>query len=276
MKTPELQAPAGACDCHIHVYDMARYPLDGSGPSGPPQTVWNDYLEVREALGLSRAVIVQATGYGYDNRSALDALAQSQGTARMIATLPLDTPDARLRELHELGVRGLRFMMVPGGGGIATWDMLVPMAHRIAELGWVVNLQLDGRDLPQYESMLQGLPCRLSIDHNGKFLTPVPASHPSFQCLLRLLDNGRTWVKLSAPYETSLIGPPGYDDVSVLAHTLAGTHPERCLWASNFPHPGRARPPEHADMLDMLLQWVPDAAQRRRILVENPAELYGF
>lgn len=275
MKAPRLQAPAGACDCHIHVYDLARYPL-GGGPSGPPQAVWNDYLEVRKALGLSRAVIVQATGYGYDNRSALDALAQSLGTARMIATLPLDTPDARLRELHEAGVRGLRFMMVPNGGGIATWDMLAPMARRIADLGWVINLQLDGRDLPQYESLLQDLPSRLSIDHNGKFLTPVPTSHPGFQCLLRLLDKGRTWVKLSAPYETSRIGPPDYDDVGTLARTLAGTHPERCLWASNYPHPGRAQPPEHADMLDMLLQWAPGAALQQRILVDNPAELYGF
>lgn len=271
MKTPELKAPEGACDCHIHVYDQTRYPL-----SGPPHAIWNDYLEVRQALGLSRAVLVQATGYGYDNRCALEALAESRGTARMIATLPLETTDEQLRELHEAGVRGLRFMQVPNGGGITTWDMLAPMARRIADLGWVINLQLDGRDLPQYESLLSDLPCRLSIDHNGKFLTPVETSDPSFKVLLRLLDQGRTWVKLSAPYETSRIGPPHYDDVSVLARALASSHPERCLWASNYPHPGRAQPPEHADMLDMLLQWVPDAAQRQRILVDNPCELYGF
>jgi D-galactarolactone isomerase len=123
---------------------------------------------------------------------------------------------------------------------------------------------------------LSRLPCRLSIDHNGKFLAPVETSHPAFQSLLRLLDNGRTWVKLSAPYETSRVGPPGYDDVSALARALANAHPERCLWASNYPHPGQAPPPAHADMLDMLLQWVPDETRRRRILTDNPAELYGF
>jgi D-galactarolactone isomerase len=276
MKTPQLKAPEGACDCHIHIYDLDRYPIPGSGPFNPPHATWSDYLQTRQALGLSRAVIVQANGYGYDNRCALEALALSQGSARMIATLPLDTTDERLRELHGLGVRGLRFMLVPGGGGMATWDMLAPMARRIADLGWIINLQLDGRDLPQYLSQLNDLPCRLCIDHNGKFLTPVEPSHPGFQALLGLLDQGNTWVKLSAPYETSRIGPPGYDDVSLLARTLADTHPERCLWASNYPHPGRAQPPENADMLDLLLQWAPDAARRQRILVENPAELYGF
>ena len=167
-------------------------------------------------------------------------------------------------------------MMVPNSGCILSWDMLVPMAHRIADLGWVMNLQLDGRDLPQYESLLNDLPCRLSIDHNGKFLTPVEPQHPAFQTLLRLLDGGRTWVKLSAPYETSLTGAPDYADVSLLASTLASSHPERCLWASNYPHPGVNPVPDNADMLDLLLKWAPDETTRTRILVDNPAELYGF
>lgn len=276
MNTPALRAPAGACDCHIHVYELQRYPLAPTATFGPPQASWDDYLQVRRGLGLSRAVIVQATGYGYDNRCALEALALSQGSARMIATLPADTPMAQLRQLHEAGVRGVRFMMIPNSGGLMRWDDLEPMARRIAELGWVINLQLDGCDLAEYEARLAGLPCQVSIDHNGKFLTPVPVSHPGFQALLRLLDGGHVWVKLSAPYETSQSGPPRYDDVSVLARALAAANPDRCLWASNYPHPGRPDRPDNGDMLDMLLQWAPDEAVRRKILVDNPARLYGF
>ncbi|OZI62372.1 amidohydrolase family protein [Bordetella genomosp. 11] len=276
MKKPTLKAPDGACDCHIHIYELERYPLAATATFGPPQASWEDYLRVRQALGLARAVIVQATGYGFDNRCALEALRLSQGSARMIATLPVDTPMAQLRELHEAGVRGVRFMMIPNSGGVMRWEDLEPMARRIAELGWVINLQLDGRELPDHATLLRALPCPVSIDHNGKFLTPVPVSHPGFKALLGLLDTGNVWVKLSAPYETSKSGPPGYDDVGVLARALATANPDRCLWASNYPHPGRQDAPDNADMLDMLARWAPDETVRRKILVDNPAALYGF
>ena len=114
------------------------------------------------------------------------------------------------------------------------------------------------------------------IDHNGKFLEPVSTEHPGFKSLLRLIAGGNTWVKLSAPYETSRTGPPRYADVGVLAKALAHAYPERCVWASNWPHPGRNPVPDTADMLDLLLEWADDDATRRRILVDNPAELYGF
>ncbi|ALM84787.1 amidohydrolase family protein [Bordetella sp. N] len=276
MKKPELKAPAGACDCHIHIYELQRYPLASTATFGPPQASWDDYLQVRQALGLERAIIVQATGYGFDNRCALEALQLSQGTARMIATLRADTPLAELRALHDAGVRGVRFMMIPNSGGVMQWEDLEPMAERIAELGWVINLQLDGRELPAYEARLAALPCQVSIDHNGKYLTPVATSDASFRSLLNLLDRGHVWVKLSAPYETSRSGPPHYDDVSALASALAVANPDRCLWASNYPHPGRTDRPDNADMLDLLAHWVPGEADRRKILSDNPARLYGF
>ncbi|ARP83581.1 amidohydrolase [Bordetella genomosp. 8] len=276
MKTPLLKAPTGACDCHIHVYELQRFPLASTATFGPPQASWADYLEVRRALGLTRAVIVQATGYGFDNRCALEALALAHGSARMIATLPVDTPAGELRRLHDLGVRGVRFMMIPNSGGVMQWDDLEPMAERIAALGWVINLQLDGRELPHYEKRLADLPCQLSIDHNGKYLTPVAPADPAFRALLRLLEGGRVWVKLSAPYETSKSGPPQYDDVGALAASLAGAFPDRCLWASNYPHPGRTDAPDNADMLDLLARWAPDEQVRKKVLVDNPARLYGF
>ena len=114
------------------------------------------------------------------------------------------------------------------------------------------------------------------IDHTAKFLEPVKPDHPSFQALLRVLDTGNAWIKLSAPYETSKTGAPGYDDVSLLARTLVEKFPERCLWASNWPHPGRNPPPSEVALYDLLFSWASSDAVRRKILVDNPEELYGF
>jgi len=168
----------------------------------------------------------------------------------------------------------VRFMMLPGGP--LPWGALEAMAARIAPLGWNINLQLDGRTLPEHAAMLRRLPCPLVIDHNGKFLEPVPVEHPGVRALLGLLDTGRVWIKLSAPYETSRSGPPAYDDVSALARALVAAHAERCVWASNWPHPNIKPPPPNPAMLDLLLDWAPDEATRHRILVDNPARLYGF
>ena len=272
--------PEYACDCHVHVYDFTRFPLAKTSTYGPPQATWGDYLRKREALGLHRVVLVQPTGYGFDNGCLLDALdaASRIGSdiARGIAVIPPEASQSTLRELHDRGIRGVRFMMIPGSGGVLAWDDLEPIANKIAEFGWVINLQLDGRQLADYEMRLRRLPCKLSIDHIGKFLEPVSMTHPGFRSLLGLLDAGNTWVKLSAPYETSKVGAPLYDDVSVLASALARAHPERCLWSSNWPHPGRSPVPDDGAMLDLLDHWVADPQGKRQILVENPVALYGF
>jgi D-galactarolactone isomerase len=265
-----------ACDCHVHIYELERYPLASTSTYGPPQASWSDYVSVQRRLGLTRAILVQPTGYGYDNRCLLDALEQSGGAARGIVVIRHDTPISELQAMHDAGVRGVRFMMIAGSGGVLGWDDLEVVASRIAEFGWVINLQLDGRDFAQYEARLRALPCLLSIDHIGKFLEPVATTHPGFRSLLGLLDAGRTWVKVSAPYETSKVGPPHYDDVSQLAMALTDSHPERCLWASNWPHPGRRPVPDDEAMLALLSYWAPDSALRRKILVDNPARLYGF
>ena len=150
------------------------------------------------------------------------------------------------------------------------------MAARVEPFGWHVQLQMDGRDLAERESVLRRLPCELVIDHNGKFLEPVATTHPGFQTLLRLLEAGRCWVKMSAPYETSKVGPPRYEDVGVLARSLAAAAPDRMLWATNWPHPGQTSRPDEKALLDVLSDWAPDAATRRKILCDNPATLYGF
>lgn len=276
MNDASLNLHEGACDCHVHIYELDRYPLASTATFGPPQASWSDYMAMQRQLGLTRAILVQPTGYGYDNRCLLDALEQSGGTARGIVVIMPDTPISELQAMHDAGVRGVRFMTIPGSGSVLGWDDLDAVASRIAEFGWVINLQLDGRDFAQYEARLRALPCLLTIDHIGKFLEPVATDHPGFRSLLTLLDAGRTWVKVSAPYETSKLGPPHYDDVSKLASALTGSHPERCLWASNWPHPGRKPVPNDEEMLALLSYWAPDSAARRKILVDNPEQLYGF
>jgi len=147
----------------------------------------------------------------------------------------------------------------------------------LGNFGWHVQLQLDGRTLPDREPLLKKLSGTLVVDHVGKFLEPVAIDHPGFKVLLRLLENGRTWVKLSAPYEWSKAGPPNYTDVGQLAYTLSRAAPDRMLWATNWPHPTPGLPkPDDAWLLDMLLEWVPDEATRTKTLVDNPARLYGF
>jgi D-galactarolactone isomerase len=140
-----------------------------------------------------------------------------------------------------------------------------------------LQLQLDGRDLPERAAVLKRLPATLVIDHNGKFLEPVAPEHPAFRTLLGLLEGGDCWVKVSAPYETSREGPPLYGDVGALAKELIRATPERMVWASNWPHPTALDdPPDDAVLLDLLLEWTGDEPLRRRILTDNPAALYGF
>jgi D-galactarolactone isomerase len=168
-------------------------------------------------------------------------------------------------------------MMLGGAGGVLPWSALPAIAQRIAPLGWHVNLQLDGRHLPQHRQMVDALPCGVVIDHTGKFIEPVPVTDPAFRTLLSMLERPQRWIKLSAPYETSKVGPPHYDDVAALARALLRSHPDRCLWASNWPHPNRQPVPSDALMLALLGAWTDgDRALRERVLMVNPAALYGF
>lgn len=259
------------CDCHVHIYDDA-WPLAPTATFKPPQAPVAAYQAVQQALGLARVVVVQPTGYGFDNGCTLAALAELGPGARGVAVVPPDVADAEIERLHQAGMRGVRFMML--AGGLLPWAALEAMAARIAPWGWHINLQLSGHDLPLHEDMLRRLPCRLVIDHLGKFLGPLAPDSAGVLALHRLLDAGNCWVKLSAPYESSRSGAPDYADVAPLAQALATTFPERCLWASNWPHPNVNPVPSNAQLLAWALQRMGSAAGR--ILVDNPAALYGF
>jgi D-galactarolactone isomerase len=230
------------------------------------------YRAVMQRLNLDRVVLVQPTAYGDDNRCLLDALADFKDTARGIFLVTPETPRETLKAWNEAGGRGARFFMLPGA--ILDWDMLEPVARKISEFDWHIQLQLDGRALAGYEELILRLPCPVVIDHNGKFLEPVAADHPGMKSLLRLLDSGKIWVKASAPYETSRMAAPEYSDVGAIAKCLIDAAPERIVWASNWPHGAQKRKPDDADLLDILMDWAPSADVQRRLLVENPARLY--
>jgi D-galactarolactone isomerase len=269
---PKLIAPPGACDTHMHFYDRDVPAVEGAKPIPGHSTV-QMYREVQKALGLQRVVVVQPNSYQADNRVTLAGMKEIGRNAKGVAVVRPGVTDAELDRLTKAGIIAQRFFALPGGAmGL---DQMDEMMARVHPFGWHANIQLNGRDLPKHEAQLKRLPGQFVIDHIGKFIDPVPPEHEAFKRLLRLLDTGRCWVKLSAPYESSKAGPPGYDDVAPLAKALVKHAPERMLWASNWPHPYRTAPP-NAAMLDLLLDWAPDEATRRKILVDNPANLYGF
>jgi D-galactarolactone isomerase len=272
-RRPKLIAPPGACDTHMHFYN-GRYPTAPTAHFTPPDAWIEDYRKVQERLGLERVVVVQPTTYGTDNACQLEAMAAFGGNARGVMVADTGATDQELERLTGLGVCGIRFHMLPGGA--LPWDILEVMAARVRAYGWHVQLQMNGREFPERADLLKRLPGALVVDHVGRFMDPVPPDNPALKTLLELLDGGRCWVKLSAPYESSKQGPPHYQDVAVEARALAKAAPERMLWASNWPHPNQDPQPEDAAMLDLLLDWVEDEATRNRILADNPAALYGF
>ncbi|HEX9461149.1 MAG TPA: amidohydrolase family protein [Alphaproteobacteria bacterium] len=272
---PRLKAPPGACDTHMHFYDD-RFPMAPTALLKPPPATVPEYRRLQQRLGLSRTVIVQPSTYGTDNSCTLEAMAALGANARGVAVVDTSVTNAEMERLTKAGMRGIRFHMLKGGA--LPWDILETMAARAHEFGWHIQLQLDGRELPEREATLKRLPGTLVIDHVGKFLEPVPVDHPGFRVLARLVEGGRTWVKLSAPYEVSKKGPPYYDDVGALAKALIKLAPDRMVWASNWPHPSvpKDKAPDDAVLLDTLLDWAPDDKSRNRILADNPAKLYGF
>lgn len=265
--------PPGSCDTHVHVYD-GRYPAAATATLFPPDASVEDYRAVQSLLGLDRVVLVQPSTYGLDNSCQIDAAGRFGDGARLVVVVDDATTDDELQRLTAVGARGARFHMLPGGA--VGWDAMAPVADRIAPLGWHVQLQMDGNLLPERLAQLSGLPTPIVVDHVGRFMPPPPPDSAAFDALLTLLDGGDCWVKLSAPYESTTEGAPRYPAVSALAHVLVDRHPDRMLWASNWPHPGQEAAPTVEQLHRLALDWLPSDSLRHQVLVDNPATLYGF
>lgn len=272
---PAWRVPPGATDCHFHIFGRPdRYPLSPGRAYTPPEAPMAAYAVVADTLGLQRFVVVQASVHGTDNRCTLDAVAEfGLARARAVAVIDDGFDAAALRALDAAGVRGVRFNAVSGNG--TPLDQLTTLAGRIAPLGWHLQLYVEGAALPDLVPALAGLPVPVVIDHMGQVETRKGVANLEFQALLRLLDGGRAWVKLCG-YRSSSDGFP-FRDTLDQARALIAAAPERCVWGTDWPHPNFfGTMPEDGALLDLLGDWAPSDLDRRRILVDTPASLYGF
>jgi len=272
---PRTKAPPNATDCHHHVYDK-RFPASPTATLLPPDASVNAYQKLQARLGTTRNVVVQPSTYGVDNRLLLEALGAFGPTARGVVMLDRTVEAAELKRLNEKGVRGVRFgTTLPGG---APMDDMEPVARKIADLGWHIQLVSDGDEIVAVKDTLGRLPIPVVFDHMGHIPEPGPVNHPAFKVIGELIERKGAWVKLTGAYIRSKVGPPTYADRSVLAKAFVKLAPERMIWGSDWPHP-TSKPdakPDDAVLFDLLSDWAPDAAVRNRILMDNPAKLYGF
>lgn len=275
-ETPRTVALPGATDCHFHTYDR-RYPATAGATLLPEDALPDDYRALQRRLGTIRGVIIQPSTYGTDNRLQI-ASRQALGPEnfRVVAVVPEDVPDAELRWLDALGVRGVRFnLTLPG---VLTPASLKPLAPRLAAMGWHCQINMSPRQIEDGQEMLAALPGQLVFDHLAQVPQPGGVSSPPYMVVRRLLDRGNTWVKLSGAYITSKDGPPGYADAGAVAASYAKAAPERVVWGSDWPHPTKAndQKPDDALLFDLMADWTGGGAGLKRILVDNPAALYGF
>ncbi|WP_158818082.1 amidohydrolase family protein [Methylocapsa sp. S129] len=274
---PKTTAPAGATDSHIHIYD-SRFTAASNAALRPPDASVDEYRLLQQRLGVSRVVVVQPSTYGTDNSCTLDAVAQFGPTvARGVAVVDTSVTDAELRRLDAHGVRAIRFNLVMRGG-TTTVDMLEPLSKRVHELDWHVQIHMTADQIAQSEDLFTRLASPLLFDHRGRIPPEAGVRHPAYAVLRKLLDAGRTWVKLSSAYQDSKLGPPTYADIAPVAKAFAQAAPERMLWGSDWPHPTEKAgdKPDDAILFDLLADWTPEPSARQRILVDNPAELFGF
>lgn len=270
---PRVTAPRNAWDCHAHIFGPTDiYPPHPNRSYDPAPASLEAYRNMLATLGVERAVIVQPSIYGTDNRCTADALRASDGAWRGVAVIDAGMSSRELRELHALGFRGVRFNLLFLGG--TDLDQLEIVARKIAPLGWHVQLLLDGQDLPALAPRLRRLPTPYVIDHMGHFpAAEGPASAPMEQ-LLSLLASERCWVKLSGPYRLVADEHP-YAGTSEIARTLVEHAPHRLVWGSDWPHPSiRQSIPDDGRLFELLGEWAPDGEIRRRVLVDNPRLLY--
>ncbi|WP_158927403.1 amidohydrolase family protein [Acidisphaera sp. S103] len=273
-RPPKQKAPALSCDCHFHIFGpYDRFPLSEGRTYSPPPALVPQYLDMAEALGLQRMVVVQASVSGTDNAVTLDAIRQfGLHRARGVAVIDDSFDDAALRRLHDQGIRGVRFNMVSGNG--TPEDQLEALGRRVAPLGWHIQIYADGEKMLAIAPLLARLPVEAVIDHCGGVMAALGTGHNQFQALLRLMDSGRAWMKVCG-YRASSTGAP-WDDVEANVKALVSAAPDRCVWGTDWPHPQMDPVPDAGLLLDQLFAWLPDAGVRRKVLVDNPARLYRF
>jgi 2-pyrone-4,6-dicarboxylate lactonase len=281
--TPTFALPPGTVDAHCHVFGPGEvFPFAPERKYTPCDAGKDQLFALRDRLGVSRNVVVQATCHGADNRAMVDAVRAAPGRARGVATVRPDIDERELRELDEAGVRGVRFNFVRRLVDAAPTDELATVAKRIAPLGWHVVVYFEAADLPELEDFFGTLPTPLVVDHMGRPDVTRPVDGPEFGRFLRFVDRNDVWVKVSCPERLTVTGPPAVDgernayvDVVPFARRVVTEFPDRVLWGTDWPHPNLT---DHMPDDGLLVDHVPHVAvtaeQRQKLLVDNPMRLY--
>ncbi|MFT4051416.1 MAG: amidohydrolase family protein [Microbacterium sp.] len=289
---PTFRLPAGAVDAHCHVFGPgARFPYAPERKYTPCDASAAQLFALRDRLGFERNVIVQATCHGADNRALVDALNRSAGRARGVATVRRDVTDEQLSELHEAGVRGVRFNFVKRLVDRVPTDSLEEIVAKIAPLGWHVVIYFEAEDLPELYDFFSGIPTDVVVDHMGRPDVTKDADGEDFSLFLRFMrENPNVWTKVTCPERLSVTGPralPGessgegsgeqhaYTDVVPFARRVALEFPDRVLWGTDWPHPNlKDHMPDDGLLVDFIPRIAPTAALQQKLLVDNPRRLY--
>jgi 2-pyrone-4,6-dicarboxylate lactonase len=276
-RVPAFKAPPLACDTHCHIFGpVDRYPYVEGRPYTPPEAPLSAFKAVHARIGVERAVIVNATPYGRDNRVILDAIAQSGGRYRGIGNVDERMTDRDLEMLAAGGLDGCRFTFLSRLGGKPDMTVFDRIITRIAAIGWHVDLYLEAAHLDELAPRLESLPVPYVIDHMGVVDASAGLEQPAFQKLLSLYKRDeKCWVKITGPERISRTGPPFLDAVP-FARTLIETAPSRVLWGTDWPHPNVRFMPNDGDLMDLVALYAPDEQHRRLLLVDNPARLFQF
>jgi len=272
--TPSYVPPPGACDSHCHIFGPGdRFPYAPGRRYTPPDAPREKLRALHAHLGFSRAVLVQASCHGTDNRAMLDAIAFSQGTWRGVAMVAPEVSDAELEALHAGGVRGVRFNFVRHLGGAPDLQVVTRLAGRIAAFGWHLVLHLDAEDILTYRDFLDGLTIPFVIDHMGRVKAGEGLAQGPFRMLLELMKSPLAWIKISGPERVSSTGAPFHDAIPFAA-ALIGAAPDRVLWGTDWPHPNVRQMPNDGHLVNLFAMACGDEAVRRTLLVDNPTRLY--
>ncbi len=273
-RKPHVRFPPGSTDCHAHVFEN-RFKLLPDAHVIPPECPLPDYIRMLRAIGCDRAVLVQPSIYGTDNSAIEEAIESGEFDLRGIAVVAADVSEKEIERLHRIGFRGIRVNIASGTPGLKL-EHAPRLADLIEPFGWHLQFFANFREQPALADELAKLKTTIVIDHFAR----VPASEGvkgrAFQALLELLRRENCFAKLMGPYFVS-DEPPKYADITPLARAMVEVAPDRIVWATDWPHTqGKKYMPNDGDLADTLADWVPDEAQRRKILVDNPSRLYGF
>jgi 2-pyrone-4,6-dicarboxylate lactonase len=276
-RKPKVVLPPDTCDTHAHIFGpVSRYAWSPARGYTPPDALPAAYEHLHRTLGVTRAVITQPSVYGTENAATLDYVSADLDRRRAVVSVDADVTDATLQVLHDRGARGIRVNIAdPGGNPFRSFSELQRVAERLKAMDWHIELLLHVHEADLAE--LRRLPVDISIGHFGYMPASLGVDHPKYRAFLDLVGEGRCWVKLTGPYRITTRRQLPYDDTVAFANALVERRPDRLLWGTDWPHPMCPVPmPNDGTMADMLLDWVPDETVRRRILVDNPATLYGF